>query len=90
MLLQFRLVSNLWETNRPSASINVGVELSLSLSHTPFGVYTPHYPLLYFYFLVVFGASEAIKEGLVPWKKERNLGMNIMRFSSKVLLSFLL
>ena len=32
--------------------------------------------------------SKAINEGLAPWEKERNLGMNIMRISSEILLSY--
>ena len=32
--------------------------------------------------------ARAIKESLAPWEKEKNLGMNTMRISSNILLSF--
>ena len=60
-----------------------------ALSHTHLIWVLLHYhTLVLFYLLVVFGASKAIKEGLAPWKKEGNFGMNTMRISSKVLFSY--
>ena len=78
---------NLPVPNQPHTCISRWVELTI---HTHLIWALIHYhTLVLFYLLVVFGASKAIKQGLAPQKKEKHLGMNTMKNSSKVLLSYL-
>ena len=60
-----------------------------SPSNTPYLGSTPHTtPCTLFSFQQYLELARAIEEGLAPWKKERKLGMNTNRISSKVMLSF--
>ena len=68
-------------------TIRRGVELSFN-THLIWSYYTslPH-PYTVLAFSTILELARAIKEGLAPWGK-RKLGMNIMKISIKVMLSY--
>jgi hypothetical protein len=73
--------------NRPWISISRRVELSFT--HTTFELLHLHFSTCaLFVFSSILELARAIRRAWLLGRKERNLGMNTMRISSKVLRSF--